>query len=113
MFGSTGHESPFDALNGDGDDGESSVDSRAERAQKESRRLGLLEDNEFGWLKTRGNTKGWHGETNYSVPTKASNRIHVSRLAFLSLNNYCKQYQIPAYDTGVLTASHPISVFAV
>jgi len=59
--------SPFDTA----EDAEHSVNAAA-KAKDANKRLGLLEDNEFGWLQGRSNTKGWHGEASYSVPSKAA-----------------------------------------
>ena len=54
---------------GDGGDG---GDGGGEGGKRRSaRQLGLLEDNEFSWLQTRTNNKGWHGEGQFTVPTSA------------------------------------------
>lgn len=49
------------------------VDSGGDGAgtRRSTRQLGLLEDNEFSWLQTRTNNKGWHGEGAFTVPVSA------------------------------------------
>jgi condensin complex subunit 2 len=83
-FDSSMHEgsgAPLDALfdddsgGGGGNDGEDMHDVAGQGSggvSRQSGRLTLMKDNEFGWLQNRkGANKGWHGEANFSIPKTA------------------------------------------